>query len=202
MSLRDDLLGQVQGEPPFGLILPPGWREYRPDEGAQASLLKQASARLKAHHRPDLYGQLQMQVRRAFETMRRRETLAFYLQLDAPDDLIAPMTITASRVRARDAGNLDADVATLIRDHGAERFTDDSAMIRWVVDGVTPLAGERTGTRSIGYLTPVPGTGRRSAVQLTTVIAYPIDTPPDDEFLEQLSFISDAIAATFQWFPR
>lgn len=202
MSLKDELLGRTAGrEPGFALVMPAGWEQFGPDARSESALLKLASARLRSQHRPDLYGQLQVQVRRAFSGLRAKDGVAIYLQTEAPDELVMPMSITASRVHAADGASLDGQVAALIRDHGATRFAGSGSMIRWEKDAVQSMGAEKAATHTIAYLTPIPGTERRVAIQLTTAIVHPVELDPEDRLVLGFSEISDAIVSTFQWGP-
>ncbi|MEJ3404459.1 hypothetical protein WDJ51_06920 [Rathayibacter sp. YIM 133350] len=199
MSLKDELLGRAV--PGFGIVLPAGWEEFRPDAQAEAALVARAGARLKPAHRPDLYGQLRAQLHRAMEDLRRRDGIALYLQTDAPEGLVMPMSITATRVRAQPGMSLDSQVVSLIRDHGAHPLGGDSSMLRWEKDDVQTIGADRAATHTLAYLTPVPGSARREAVQFTTVIAHPIDISPEDDVVRSLTAVSDTIISTFQWVP-
>ena len=201
MSLRDELIGAPRTLPPYQIVLPSGWREYSADDTTEQALLEQAKARLRSQHRPDLAAQLTQASRDAFARMRQSNTIAFYLQADAPDEQIMPISITASRLVAPDGGTLDAQVSDLVRNRGAEAFNDDMVLVRWQVSSTRQLGAERVGTLSISYLAPIPGTMRREGLQFVAVILHPVGLEADDPGLARLTFVCDAIMSTFAWMP-
>ena len=201
MSLRDELIGAPRTLPPFQLVLPSGWREYPADDPSEHALLEQASARLRSQHRPDLNAQLIRASRDAFARMRQSNTIAFYLQTEAPDDQVLPISITASRLVAPDGGTLDAQVSDLIRNHGAQPLNDDLVLIRWQVSSTRQLSDERVGSLAISYLAPIPGTMRREGLQFVAVILHPVGLDADDPGVARLAFVCDAIMSTFAWMP-
>ncbi|GLI27940.1 hypothetical protein ARHIZOSPH14_21820 [Agromyces rhizosphaerae] len=202
MSLRDELLGTGPEVPPYQLVLPPGWVEHAPDAAGEQAMLARASDRLRHQHRPDLNAQLRTLARQAFADLRRLDAVAYFVQESAPEDAIMPMSITATRMTAPDGGTLDAQVSELIRSHGARALNDDRAMIRWVRSGTNELNGERIGAHTVSYLTPIPGTRRRSALRFAAVIAHPVGMAATEHPLAGFIHTADAIMGTFAWIPR
>jgi hypothetical protein len=201
MSLKDELLGAPRTLPPYQLVLPAGWREYAAHDDSEQALLEQASARLRSQHRPDLNAQLLHASRDAFARMRQSNTVAFYLQTDAPEDQVMPISLTASRLVAPDGASLDGQVSELIRNRGAEPFNDDMVLVRWQVSSTRQLGEERVGSLAISYLAPIPGTMRREGLQFVAVILHPVGLPADDPGVAKLAFLSDTIMSTFAWMP-
>ncbi|WP_353807404.1 hypothetical protein [Agromyces sp. SYSU T00194] len=202
MSLRDELLGTRPEVPPFQLLLPPGWVEHAPDAAGEQAMLSRASDRLRRQHRPDLNAQLRSLTRQAFADLRRLDAVAYYVQETAPGDAIMPMSITATRMSAPDGGTLDAQVAELIRSHGARALNEDRSMIRWERTGSHELNGERVGSHTVSYFTPIPGTRRRSALRFAAVVTHPVGMAPTEHPLADFIFVADAIMGTFAWMPR
>lgn len=203
MSLRDELLGAAaQAVPGYRLLLPPGWDEYRPTESTEADFLKRADAPFRAQNRPDLSAQFRSMLKQAFASMRRTEVLAFYLKLPENDELPLPLSLTVSKRTAPDGGILDPQVAELIREHEAQPLNDDRSMLRWEKGNTHVFGGQRIATRTVSYLTPVPGTARRQALQFAVVVPHPFGMDPEGTPLEQYIFIGDVIMSTFAWEPQ
>ncbi len=201
MSLRDELIGASRTLPPYQLVLPAGWREYSADDESEQALLEQANARLRSQHRPDIAAELTRASRDAFARMRQAGTIAFYVQTEAPDEQVMPISITASRLVAPDGGGLDAQVSDLIRNRGAQPLNDDFVLVRWEASSTRRLGTERIGALSISYLAPIPGTMRREGLQFVAVILHPVGLEADDPALAKLTFVCDAIMSTFAWMP-
>ncbi|MBT2498642.1 hypothetical protein J7E25_06000 [Agromyces sp. ISL-38] len=199
MSLRDELDRSPDLPPAWRIMLPAGWVERAPDAETEHELTAATAARMRAAHRPDLNAQLRRLTREAFDRMRSQDTIAFYHQVAAVEGQIMPISIIASRLASPMGGPLDDQVADLIRNHGAEPFDDARTMIRWSTSSTMESGGERIGLRAIGYLTPVPRTHRRAALQFTAAITHPVGLADDDPSLIKLEFVCDAIMGTFGW---
>ncbi len=201
MTLRDALDPSPTAAPDWRILLPSGWVERTPDAETEQELSAPAVERMRGAHRPDLNAQLRRLTRDAFARMRSQGTIAFYHQVEAVEGQILPISIIVSRLVSPTGGPLDDQVADLIRNHAAAPFDDARTMIRWSTASVIESSGERIGLRTIGYLTPIPRTHRRAALQFTAAITHPATLVHDDPSLIKLEFVCDAIMGTFGWAP-
>jgi hypothetical protein len=199
------LKAQLRGEtlPEFTLTLPAGWERREPTDDTRDEMLRAARPRFMALHRPDLYAQFQPMVMRMFREMNRVDTVAFFIPgPDAPDDAYLPATLTASVRRGPHGQSLDAAVAELIRNQGATPLGEDKRILRWERESTETFDAVRIPTTTVAYFIPVPGTGRKRALQFTLVITHePIDTDEDHEFMSRLKALFDAHVSTFAWIP-
>ena len=201
-SLRAELLGTgPKSVPDFTIMLPSGWAEYDASAASEKKLLALASGRLRNQHRPDLSAQLRAITGRAFDGMRSANTEKIYLQTEAwADDLILPLTITAS-VRTSPAGaSLDEYVVDLIRTHGATALRDDQRFVRWQSRSNVSLGTATVGQRTVAYLTPFPSDARTHALQFTAVAVHPLGEA-DLPIIDEMFLLVDAIVSTFAWIP-
>lgn len=199
MTLRDELTGR-RSVPEYAIVLPDGWDEYDASDASERELVALAGRRLREQHRPDLYGQLRALTGRAFAGMRSAQTHRIYLQTRAwADELVLPLSITASVRTAPGGGSLDALVADLIRS-GATSLHGDKRFVRWQTDSTVAVGTATVGQQTTAYLTPFPDR-RTHALQLTAVAVHPIDDPSESwrPVVERMSELTDAIVSTFRW---
>ncbi|MFB8387755.1 hypothetical protein ACFC3F_11515 [Microbacterium sp. NPDC055910] len=202
-----DLRAELRGEPAppipeFAVVVPSGWDEFAPTDAAQTELLDKAIERARQAHRPDLAAQLRAYTGRAFAGMRSAETLRFYIQTDSwSDDVVLPLSITASLRRPPAGSTLDAVVTDLIRTKGAVALYDDKRFVRWQSRSTLGLGAGYVQQLSTAYLTPVPGAQRTVALQFTAVVAAPADDTVDLEtpFVRSMFDLTDAIVSTLVW---
>lgn len=188
--------------PPFRLVLPRGWVERPADRDSIRAIIDRTSAVFRAQHRPDLDAQMRTILEQALRRMQSARVFALYLQEPGADEAPLPISITAARLSGQLGGTLDRQVRALFRENGAEFLTDDQSIVRWQSDTTTD--GELAGAaaRVVNYLIPIPGTGRREAVSFTTTIPMPLARDAEDEqFVEQLTLLSDTLISTFAWEP-
>ncbi|MCZ4067417.1 hypothetical protein O1W71_07020 [Microbacterium sp. H37-C3] len=201
--MRADVLGQSY--PEFSVVLPDGWEEFTTTQAAQAALMGRASERLSAAHRPELAAQLRAITTRAFSKMRATGTERFYIQTRAwSNDLLLPLSITASVREATAQKTLDAQVADLIRTRGATALRDDRRFVRWESESTLALGTERARQYTTTYLTPIPGTERREALHLVAVAVAPADgsVPRSHPLVAGMFELSDAVVSTLHWSTR
>ena len=198
-GLREQLMGETL--PEFVLTLPPGWIRQEPTDDMRKQMLDAAKRRLMSVHRPDLYAQLTPLVMRAFQEMSRNEVLAFFTPgPDTPDDQYLPASLTASVLRGPDGTTLDSAMAELIRNQGATALGDDKRILRREQEDVQTLQDERIPTTTVAYYIPVPGSGRKRALQFTLVISHDdADDRESVEWLDGLKALFDAHLSTFSW---
>lgn len=196
------LAAELRGEtfPEFTLTLPVGWVRHAPTDAVRDQMLAEAKSRLMQVHRPDLYVQTTALVKKLFAEMRRVETVAFFAPgTDAPNSAYLPATLTASIRRGKDGQSLDAAISQLIRKEGATALADDKRFLRWERDSVESLEGTSVATTTVIYVTPIPDTGRKRALQFTLVVTHDPGQAEDAEFVAGLKDLFDAHLSTFAW---
>lgn len=187
--------------PSFRLLLPAGWTRHAIDADEERALLARMRERLKPLGRPDLDFQLTAGVRAAFRELRAKDGIALFLPTDVPEASAVPMSLSAVRLTGPEGRSLDEQVAGLFRDHGATFLGDDHAIVRWRRTHPRLAGADRLGTEQVNHLIPVPATGRRIAVLLSTAIVRDPDEPIEGVDLDTLVALADAIASTFAWSP-
>jgi len=197
-SLREEL--DAAPDPRFELELPPGWARRAPDDETLAAMLGDLKRRLMQAQRPDVYAQLKPALERSFEEMQRNGVVAFFSAVDPdPGTLWLPASISASIRRAEPGKTLDDLARVLIRDHGATALLGDPRTLRFERAETHREGAEALVSRSIVYLTPMPGSRRRRALQLVAGFASMPDTPDDAPELERMRALFDACVASLRW---
>jgi hypothetical protein len=200
-TLSEELRGEEL--PPYRVTVPVGWVEHPVSESEQRRMLAQARQRLMSVNRPDLYAQTMTMVESMFERMRRTSTVGFFMpETDAPDEARLPASLTVSVVRGRDGATLDEEMTQLIRDRGATSLQGDKRFVRYEQDRSQQFEGVRLNVTTVVYLTPVPGSGRRRALQFTLTVPRPIDEPADAPLVRAVLELFDAHVSTFAWERR
>ncbi|MCK8609144.1 hypothetical protein [Agromyces sp. C10] len=187
--------------PPFRLLLPPGWTRHLPTDDEERELLARMRERIRPLGRPDLEFQLTAGTKAAFRELRAKDGIAMYLPTQVGESTAVPMSMSACRITGPDGRPLDGQVAELFRRHGAEFLGDDRTIVRWRRTFATLPGLERVGTEQVNHLVPVPGTGRRVGVLLSTAIVRDPGDPVEGIDLDALVALADAIASTFAWAP-
>lgn len=197
-SLREELGGQP--DPEFEMDLPPGWSRRPVAEDTSEHLLAALKQRLMQAHKPQAYAELKVLIEEGFKEMRRNGAFAYFSATDPePGTLWIPASIVAS-VRSAEAGkNLDDLARTLIRSHGATPLLGDKRTLRFESERSLRLEGKTLTNHSITYLTPIPGTGRRRALQLVAGFATEPGTPANDPLLGSLRMLLDGCVSTVRW---
>lgn len=196
-SLRAELTQEVL--PEFTVLMPEGWVRREPNDDVRDEMIAAAKTRLMTVNRPDLYAQVLSMVKRSFSNMKRAETIAFFGPVEgAPATAFLPASLTASLRRGSNGGSLDAAIAQLIRD-GATSLRGDKRFIRWETESTEVIEGTSVKATSVLYLTPVPGSGHKRALQFTLVVSHGSDAKEDRELLESITNGFDAYISTFAW---
>ena len=184
--------------PDFVLALPTGWVRRGVDEATLDALRSEARGRLLQAHRPDLYARLQPMLGQAFAAMASADVIALFAPGATDDALVLPASMIAS-TRTASAENLDPLVGALIREGGATPLLGDKRFLRFEREVRRTLDGQDYLATEIGYLTPIPGTRRRQALQLTVSIVRPVDAPTDDEPLVLMKTLFDLSVSSLRW---
>lgn len=186
--------------PAYRLLLPEGWEEIPADRAGVDELIRRTSGVFRAQHRPELDAEMRTLLELAYRKMQQANAFALYLQTSPATEASLPMSIVASVTEGQFGGTLDRQVAQLHRDRGAEFLTDDRSIVRWEAPVSPRKEVEGAGAHVVDYLIPVPGSGRRKALQFTTTIPVPagidIDVQP---VVEALVLLSDLLISTFTW---
>lgn len=201
MSLRDEMLGRVSSIPAFRMMGPPGWELHEMVPEVEQRLVAQARERLMAAHQPVLFARLGPLVAEAFASARAQGAIFMIMPgADTPAGLLAPVTVLGSLQRSAPSAPLDARVADAIENHGARALGNSRHFLRWEHRKRARIDGDEVDTRTLVYLTPIPGTGRSSALQLTATIVQPLERDDDTEarIADWIAMI-DASVATFAW---
>ena len=202
-SLRSELLGDRRPVdlPDFGMLLPSGWKAHDVSEKTERALLAQARQRTMAAHRPELQGMLEANTSAALAAARAQGAMAMIMPgPDTEGVLFAPASMLVSVREATNEYTLDDIVVDVVRNRGGQPLDENKRFVRWIEQRKVPLGGETVGAYSVVYLTPVPGTKRRKALQFTLSIAHTDEVETSsDELLAGWVALVDAHVGTFRW---
>lgn len=199
-TLREQLGGSR--DPEFELQLLPGWHRRTPDEADEQRIEAALRQRFMQAHRPDLLVEARSLVRESHAVMRREGVVAYYAASDPGEDTLwLPGSLLVTVRTPPPGGTLDDVVRSAIRELGAEPLLGDKRFMRFVREKPLDLGGASMISTTIEYLTPIPGSRRRRALQLTAAFARPADVPADDERIRAYAFAFDACVSTLQWLP-
>lgn len=186
-------------KPDFVLALPPGWVRRAVDEASRDDLQASVRGRLLQAHRPDLYARLRPLLDEAFTAMAAADVIAMFTPATGDDDALAlPASMVAS-TRTATGENLDPLVGALIRDGGATPLLGDRRFLRFERETRRTLDGQEYLATEVGYLTPIPGSRRRQALQLTVSIARPTGAAEDDEAMVLMKTLFDLSVSSLRW---
>lgn len=201
-GVSSDLVDELGGkrDPEFEMDVPPGWTRHQPDDATLQRMTKEMRRRLMGTHRPDLYADMKLLLERSFEDMRRDGVFAFFSATnDDSRTLFLPASINASIRRAGPGESLDELVRRLISTQGAEPLLGDQRTIRFESERTVRTGTDTVVNHTVIYLTPIPGSKRRRALQLTAGFARPVEMPSDDAWLERMRELFDACVASVRW---
>lgn len=196
VSLRREL--GATPDPDFTLALPPGWERREVTSDEKDRMTAAMRTRLMSVHRPDLYARMRQLLDDAFTQMDGAATEAMFLPV-GEDALALPASLTASILRAGPRGSLDDLVREAVARDGATPLLGDKRFLRAERETNQSLDGESGIVTTVVYLTPIPGSARRRALQLTLVIVRPPDAPADDEPMVQMRMLFDLCVSTLTW---
>lgn len=199
MSLREQLGGAP--DPDFELSLPTGWVRREPGEADREELVSTLRTRLMQGHRPDLLARMQPLIDDAFQKMADESVIAFFTPGSGDDTALAiPGSLVASlrRTPAGDA-NLDPMIRSLVREAGATPLLGDKRFLRLERERTVTMEDGQLRQTTVVYLTPVPGSDHRRALQLTATVLHPVDAPDDDEPFVLMKTLFDLCVSTLTW---
>lgn len=183
----------------FSLELPRGWARFDIDGGHDA-LLAGMKKRFIEGHRPDLFVEAKATFDKAFDGMRKNGVFAFFAPaVGDTDSVVLPASINAS-LRTSEAGeSLDKLARDAIHRYGAKPLFGDARTLRFERERTIELGGESVVNHSLIYLTPVPGTQRRKALQLVAGFARTLDVSADSAPMVATRALMDSCVATLTW---
>lgn len=199
-TLREQLGGSP--DPDFVLKLPPGWQRHTPDDDTLEAQLAALRSRMMRQHRPELYAQIAPLLRESFQKMQRQGVLAYYAPAGEAEDttwLLGSLIATIQRAPA--GQSLDGVVSQAIREEGATALLGDRRFIRYEKESVQSLQGGSLAIHAISYLTPVPQSRHRRALQFTASFGRPVEVSADDEKVSAMKMLFDTCVASLRWRP-
>lgn len=197
MGLREQL--GLAADPEFVIDLPSGWS--RRDTGADSMelLLESLKTQFMQAHQPQMYATMKRLVGEAFDGMRQAGAVAFYAPIDAPAGSFSmPASIIARIRRAEGGTSLDSYVRQLIQQRGAVPLFGDPRTLRYEDKAEVRLEGEVLINNSVTYLTPVPGSSRKRAVEFVASLISPTQGENGDWVAAQKSLI-DLCISSLRW---
>lgn len=200
-TLRESL--GVVPDPDFELKMLPGWERRSPDEADQDQLSQALKSRFMQMHRPDLFASASRMLIESYESMRKNGVIAYYAATSGDDDtLLVPGSMVATLRKSTPEASIDAYVRSLIANEGAQPLFGDKRVIRVERERVVDIEGSSMTRTGIEYLTPVPGSKRRRALQLVASFARPSSTPGDDPDIVGYKMAFDVCVSTLRWVER
>ncbi len=202
MSLRG-LLG-AQPDPEFELSLPKGWERHEASAESQALIEKRLSRQLMRVGSVDsmqAFGVLRNMLRQSMDEMRKQNVIGYFAPSGA--DLSTPFPVPASIIAtirsAPSAEGMDGYIKRLIVDEGAVPLGKNRALLRIERENVRGVGEEQVVFSSTLYITPVPGTRRRRALELLAGYGRPTDVPRNDEQIQFVHAFFDLMVASLRW---
>jgi hypothetical protein len=199
VSLREEL---GAGAPPeFTIAVPRGWERVPVDEGGRTQLEQRLSSRMMQVGRLDLMIELRRMLRENLSVMAEHGAVALFMPLD-PDGLGqtgAPTSITAYLRKGEPGAELDDYARQVIQRFGAAPLYDDLRTLRFETESTRDVDGTPVVLSTTHYLTPMPGSRRRRAVELLATYGRPESMPRDDERVVGLHVLFDVCASSLRW---
>lgn len=199
LSLREQLGGSA--DPDFEVKLPAGWERRTPDEADRVRMEAGMKQRLMEAHLPDVYAKLRGMLAESYEAMQKNGVIAYYAATQTTDTIGLPGTMVASIRKPPAGGTLDDLVRHAIREYGATPLFGDKRFVRFERERTTRIDDGAIVQDSITYLTPVPGSGRRRALEFHATFARPVDSSGDEEQVKLYKSTFDLIVSTLRWIP-
>lgn len=198
VSLREALGAPV--DPEFSLQLPPGWERRPVTDDERDRLIAGTRKRLMEAHRPELFGQIRASLLEAFANLSRSGAIAYFAPAeDAPETSFLPASLTASVLAPPVGLTMDEVVVSAIRERGGTPLHGDKRFVRFEQRQTLTEGTSRVVAGSVVYLTPIPGSARRRALQLTLTLFWPAEADVEGEELRLMRTLFDACASTLAW---
>ena len=186
--------------PDFEMTLPPGWTRKPVDDATLDDMLARLRDRLMKQHQPQAYAQLRGLVKESFASMKKDGAFAFFSATEEDDSTLwIPASIIASERRGEAGQSLDDLARMLITEYDATPLREDKRTMRFERERTVRLGTETVISQSIVYLTPIPGTGRRRALQLVAGFGRTPGESADDPYLLEMKRLFDTCVSTLRW---
>lgn len=196
-SIRELLGGRA--EPSFELNLPPGWRRWDINENARQTWLKAARQRFAHLHRPDLNAFANRMVNEAFENFSKSGAIAMYVPTDDDENTLwLPTSIVVAPVKAS-GNNLDGHVRALINEYGGSPLFGDQRFVRTERETRVQLDGAEMINTTVEYLTPVPGSRRKKALNFVASLPREATIAADHDYVLGVKTLFDSVVSTLRW---
>lgn len=202
MALRD-LLG-ARPDPEFELSLPKGWERHEPSTESQALIERRLSRQFMQVGSADAmqaFGVLRNMLRQSMDEMRKQNVVGYFAPSgpDASTPFPVPASIIATIRSAPSSAEMDGYIKRMILEEGAEPLGRNRALLRIERENVRGEGDAQMVLSSTLYVTPVPGTRRRRALELLAGYGRPIDIPRDDEQIQFVHAFFDLMVASLRW---
>lgn len=200
VSLRE-LLGAAP-EPDFELTVPKGWERVSVDEAGESMLTRRLKQRSMQTGRPELQVLVGRMLRESFEGMRSNGAVAAFMPVSQVEDgLYLPASIIAVIRRSTPDSPLDAYAQQAIRQYAAQPLFGDLRTLRFETESEQEVDGQPIVISSSHYLTPMPGTRRKTALELMATYGRPVNVSRDAERIVAIHGLFDICASTLRWVP-
>lgn len=202
MSLRD-LLG-ARPDPAFELSLPRGWERHEATPESQALIEKRLSRQLMRVGSADAmqaFGVLRNMLRQSMDEMRKQNVVGYFAPSgsDVSTPFPVPASIIATIRTAPSTEEMDGYIKRLILDDGATPLGKNRALLRVERENLRGEGDTQMVLSSTLYVTPVPGTRRRRALELLAGYGRPTDIPRDDDQIQFVHAFFDLMVASLRW---
>lgn len=197
-SLKAELSGRPPTPTSFRMLLPPGWRGFGVDEGAEQTMAGLLRARFQQAARPELEAAVRANVARYFRSLRSSGATGIYLPVDAGEEAPVGMSIVASRFTAPDGSTVAASATSRSRGTAGTIDLGPHILHRWTEAQDAPESAEGVAGRSIHYLIEAPNSDRRRAMMLATGLLHVVGEE-ESEGVALMEALSDGIVGTFRW---
>jgi len=198
LTLREQL--GVAAEPDFEIDLPRGWERRDVGDDDRAALEAALRKKFLSVQRPDLYAAVHSLVDGSYAAMMSAGAVAYYAATTGDENTLwIPGSIIVSTRTATPEVTLDQMVSHAIREFEAEPLFGDKRFIRFERDEIVTAGASSIGLTTVEYLTPIPTTQRRRALQFTATVARPAEVGADDEQVVASKKLYDACISTLRW---
>ena len=197
LTLREQF--GTKADPDFEIKLPLGWERRTPDDADRKQMKGALKQRLMDEHQPDTYARLSGMLTESYDVMQKQGAIAFYAPTQVTGTSVVPGSMIASICKPPAGGSLDELVRHAVTEYAAAPLLGDKRFIRFERERTTPIEGESITQTSITYLTPVPGSQRRRALQFIATFARPLDVPATDEKVLMYAATFDLMVSTLRW---